>query len=146
MVPMATFRRIRRTLLVFVVAPVALSAQTLRGTVVDTSTEAPVGGATLLLVAPDSQRVASTLTDDAGAFSVTAPRPGEYMLRVERLGYDIAFVGPFELKAQGFVDITLALAPVTIALDSPVVTTRPVRARPRPPRPELAGRVAIFPR
>jgi hypothetical protein len=100
-----------------VAAPVETDAQTLRGRVVDTSSEAAIDGATLQVLAPDSQVVIAGLSDDAGAFSLLAPRPGEYLLRVERLGYQTSVLGPLRLRAGGFLDVTIALGPAALPVE-----------------------------
>ena len=102
-------------------SPARAAAQTLRGQVVDGSSEAAIARATLRLVGADSLAVASAVTDDAGGFALTAPAAGEYMVRVESLGYDAAVVGPVRLRVNGFVDVTLALTARPIPLDSVAV-------------------------
>ena len=98
-------------------APGAASGQTLQGRVIDTSTEAPVGGATLQLLAPDSQVVASGLSGDTGAFVLTAPRAGEFLLTVERIGYQTSVLGPLRLRARGFLEVTVALGTAALPIE-----------------------------
>src|SRR5688500_17972605 len=103
--------------LLLVAAPAETDGQTLRCRVVDTSSETAVAGATLQLLAPDSQVVIAGLSGDAGAFSLLAPRPGEYMLRIERLGYQTSVVGPLRLRAGAFLDVTIALGPAALPVE-----------------------------
>jgi hypothetical protein len=98
-------------------APAALRAQTLRGTVTDRATRGPGSGATVVLIGPDSQKVASAISGDDGRFSVTTAA-GEYMVAVERLGYGPITDGPIRLRMNGFAEVTLGLMPQAIALDS----------------------------
>lgn len=94
-----------------------LAGQTLRGRVVDTSTEAAVPGATLRLLGPASQVVAAGVSADDGRFALSAPAAGEYQLEIERLGYQSASLGPFRLRAGGLVEVTVALGPAAIPVD-----------------------------
>lgn len=59
----------------------------------------PVLGALVALETPEGRRLRSALTDREGRFWLQAPAPGRYRLRVERLGYRSAVVGPFVLAA-----------------------------------------------
>jgi hypothetical protein len=102
---------------VFGATPARAAAQTLQGRVVDTSTEAPVAGATLQLLAPDSQVVVAGLSTDAGDFSLVAPAAGEFLLRIERLGYQTSVLGPLRLRAGGFLDVTVALGTAAIPVE-----------------------------
>jgi hypothetical protein len=101
------------------------AAQTLQGRVVDTSTEAPVAGATLQLLAPDSQVVASGLSGDAGAFTILAPLAGEFLIKVERIGYQTAVLGPLRLRARGFLEVTIALGTAAIPVEGVNVEVTP---------------------
>ena len=63
------------------------SAQTVDGQLRDQTAVMPIDGALIILL--DSQGVsrAQDLTDHVGRFSIRAPQPGQYQLRVERIGY-----------------------------------------------------------
>jgi hypothetical protein len=98
-------------------AATPVAAQTLRGRVVDTSSEAAVADATLQLLAPDSQVVVAGLSGETGAFALLAPRAGEYLLRVERIGYQSSVMGPLQLRAGGFLDVTVALGPAALPVE-----------------------------
>jgi hypothetical protein len=98
-------------------APSGSAAQTLRGRVVDTSSGTAVADATLQLLAPDSQVVIAGLSGDEGAFSLLAPSAGEYLLRVERLGYQTSVLGPLRLLSGGFLDVTVALGPAALPVE-----------------------------
>lgn len=94
-----------------------LAGQTLRGITTEAGSERPVAGAALRLLAADSQAVASSLSDDAGRFQLTAPA-GQYTVMVERIGFAAASFGPFRLRTNGLIDVTLELTPEAIPLDS----------------------------
>jgi hypothetical protein len=96
---------------------VPVAAQTVRGRVVDAATRAGLSGVGVRVVTADSLPVASGLTGDDGAFTILAPA-GEYLVAMDRLGYESPLVGPLRLRAGGFVDVTLAMTSVAIPLDS----------------------------
>jgi hypothetical protein len=98
-------------------APSGAAGQTLAGRVVDSSNEAAVEGATLQLLAADSQVVIGGLSRETGAFSLLAPSAGEYLLRVERLGYQTSVLGPLRLRSGGFLEVTVALGPAALPVE-----------------------------
>ena len=100
-----------------VAAPGRAAAQTLQGRVVDTSTQAAVAGATLQLLTADSAVVVAGLSGDGGAFALTSPTPGEFLLRVERIGYQTSVVGPVRLRARGFLEVTVALGVAALPVE-----------------------------
>lgn len=84
----ACVRRASAVLLLLLAATAAdASAQVVRGRLLDEATRSPVGGAFVTLRGPDGAAVRSTLAGDDGWFQLAAPAPGEYRVRVERLGY-----------------------------------------------------------
>jgi hypothetical protein len=100
-----------------VAAPSEAAGQTLRGRVVDSSNESGVEGATLQLLAPDSQTVIAGLSRETGAFSLLAPRAGDYLVRVERIGYQTSVLGPLRLRGGGFLEVTIALGPAALPVE-----------------------------
>ena len=83
----------------------------------DTSTEAAVAGATLQLLTADSAVVVAGLSGDAGAFSLTAPAAGEFLLKVERIGYQTSVLGPLRLRTRGFVEVTVAMGVAALPVE-----------------------------
>lgn len=75
-----------------------LHAQTFRGEITDDIGE-PLAEASVGLLGPGEEVVASAVSGPDGAFTVTAPRDGEYTVRVTRLGYRSISGGPYELLA-----------------------------------------------
>jgi hypothetical protein len=63
----------------------ASTTGSLRGRVVDATTNAPIVGATVSAVSPS--QTAATVTDSSGAFSFLALNPDTYTLHVEKTGY-----------------------------------------------------------
>jgi carboxypeptidase family protein len=71
----------------FLVPTTVVSAQTVRGDVVESGGGAPVAGARVLLLDGAGHRVAAAVTGPDGAYQLTAPSAGSYLLRVERIGF-----------------------------------------------------------
>lgn len=66
--------------------PVALSAQTLRGIVVD-QLDRPLAGVVLELTDTTTRVVVRTLSNERGEFRLTAPSAGRYRIRSARIGF-----------------------------------------------------------
>jgi hypothetical protein len=66
----------------------ASTTGSIRGRVVDASTNAPIAGAKVTAESPS--QTASTLTDSSGSFSFLALGPDSYTLKVEKTGYEPA--------------------------------------------------------
>ena len=81
------------------VSVIPLSAQSVGGTLVEKTTDRPIQGARILLVAEGGTEVSSTLTSAAGGFLLRAPDPGPYRLRAERIGFESHTSDPFTLAA-----------------------------------------------
>lgn len=62
--------------------------QTISGLLIDVGTGVGVEGADVRLLDPSLKPVASGITSSSGSFTLAAPGPGEYLLRVMRIGYD----------------------------------------------------------
>ena len=111
--------------LVSSVAAVRLDAQTLRGQVVEDGTDTAIAGALVLLIAPDGEEVASTVSGGTGAYVIRAPAPGEWTLRVERIGFASSDVGPFRLAGGADRTVPLTVSSVPVAL--PAITVESER-------------------
>jgi len=74
----------------------------------------PVAGAVVYLLDVDLQGVRAVLTDSVGGFRLSAPEPGPYSLRIERIGYETAQFPTFVLPPGGVRSLR------------PVVQVRPV--------------------
>ena len=70
----------------FMIPQVALSQQTIRGTVTDAQTLQPLVGATVLLLGSDP--VVGTLTDDEGRFRLEAVPVGRQGIQITYVGYE----------------------------------------------------------
>jgi hypothetical protein len=104
----------------FSALPVALSAQTLRGVVVD-QLDRPLTGVVLQLTDSTSRVVARVLSNDRGEFRVTARVDGTYRLKSTRIGYRPTTTEPFVLTRDAEVTRRVPL------ISNPVVL-EPVRS------------------
>jgi hypothetical protein len=99
-------RRIALALLasLALLAPAALRAQAVTGTVIDQQSGHPVPGALVRLVSSDGRTRAQALADGTGHFFMRAPTAGRYVLRAERIGYAATSSPPLELGAGQTVE------------------------------------------
>jgi outer membrane receptor protein involved in Fe transport len=116
-------------LLAFLCASLPVFSQiSVGGKVTDESQQA-LGFATIVLLStPDSQFVKGTLTDAAGAFSITGVVPGEYHILASLVGYDSQRTEPFVVQAESknvSADITLRPS-ANILAEAEVVAKRPL--------------------
>jgi hypothetical protein len=100
-----------------VLAAPSLRAQTITGTVLESSSDTPVPGAVVRLLSADSEILATTLSDSTGTYSLSALDPGNFMLSAARLGF-FEFVSPLlsASNPSGIypVDLALVLDPVEL--------------------------------
>jgi hypothetical protein len=112
------------------VALSALSAstafsQSVRGTVADAG-GVPVPGVLIQLIGADSQPAARALTNDLGNFLLVAPRAGTYRVRTLRIGFKPVLSEPVTLVAGQEMPQQIALASISLGLDTVRVGGRPV--------------------
>jgi hypothetical protein len=105
------------TSLALLTVPGVGHAQTLKGTILDSSTGEPVTLTFVALLEEGREMVVSTLGEEDGSFSVTAPESGDYFLYVARSGYSTVVDGMFELGRDGVLDVQVGLTPEPIALE-----------------------------
>jgi hypothetical protein len=103
------------------VARTGLSAQSLRGHVLDAGTSEPIKGAFIRIVDSNGIRISGTVTNGAGLFSLNAAAAGEYKVRVERLGYRTFESAPFRLDSAAVRDFRIP----AIAIELPSVASAP---------------------
>ena len=98
-------------------AAFAQGSANIQGTVTDSATQRPVVGAQVAIAGTTR----GTVTDDAGRYAIRAIAPGQYVLRVVRLGYG-ASERRVAVAANETVDANFALRPVAAVLSEVVVT------------------------
>ncbi|HEX6913168.1 MAG TPA: carboxypeptidase-like regulatory domain-containing protein [Longimicrobium sp.] len=113
-------------LLAMLITPALAPAQTVQGRVTEAGSGDPVSGAIVLLLDEAGARRGATLSDPAGAYRVTAPAPGTYRLRVERVGYAASTSPPVRLEPGQTVERALAAESRRVVLE-PVVATGAAR-------------------
>jgi hypothetical protein len=123
-------------LLAALAAALPAGAQTVRGTVVDAATEAPVAGA-VVTVLEGNRRVGRVRTADDGSFEIALRRAATVVVHGERLGYRAAASEPVEVALRETVELRLPLSEGTVALQPVTVTGR--RQPPRVARLENGG-------
>jgi hypothetical protein len=75
------------SLVALLLLPLGLAAQSVQGSLVQSSDGAPLAGVSVTLLDLAGVPVASAVSDDGGAFTLRAPEPGEYMVLLDQQGY-----------------------------------------------------------
>lgn len=97
--------------------PAALDAQGVRGSVADAG-GVPIPGVVVQLIGADSGIAARALTDAEGRFLVVAQRAGTYRVRTLRIGFRPVTSEPIALGAGQEVPRQVAMAAVSLGLDT----------------------------
>lgn len=125
-------------LLTALLAASSLSGQELRGTVVEAGTGRAIEGAFVSLLDPAGVTATSTLTAADGAYVLRTAIPGEFTIRVERIGYESWSSEALRLTRGGTVTRRLEIPIRAVRLDDLAVTVES-HCRPRPGAgPEMA--------
>ncbi len=80
--------------LVCLVAGTPATAQSIRVRTIEAETGRPIAGAIVVLLDSAGRRVVQGLTDDLGRISFSAPAPGSYRLKADRIGHP-GVTGPY---------------------------------------------------
>lgn len=96
------------------------------GQVLDTKSGNAVSYATAALLRTDSTAVTATTTDDDGRFSIQAPAPGPYVLKISYVGFD-TFTQRIQVKGGAEAD-TLKLGTLNMHADDNLLGTATVTA------------------
>ena len=102
------------TLLIIAAAP--LSAQEIRGTVMEAGSDQPLPGTQLTVTALDGAVVTSVLTDSTGRFVVPVPADDSVHLRVERMDYAPLESVPVVVAAGEPLELEIRLRPMPIEM------------------------------
>jgi hypothetical protein len=100
------------------------AAQTLRGTVVDHGTGAPVPQVQVQVLDIHGNSVRGVLTDSAGAFQATLSTTGRYTLRAGRVGYRTVNTPPLDVLTTDDFEVEVRIAAGAVPLAPLTVTTR----------------------
>jgi hypothetical protein len=106
-----------------VLAPLRVEAQSqarqaVRGEVTNATTGEGIAGAFVVLLDTADVQRGAVLTNDAGGFIVTAPRPGRYHLRVELIGFADTMTPVFDVAVDAIVMQRIAVQPRVIVLEA----------------------------
>lgn len=93
-----------------------VSAQTIRGRIVDEANGAPVPMAGVFLLAADREVVSSALSDEFGMYVLPVNQGGEYVLRVQRLGYFETESPLLEVSGEHPYTVDLSVRPEPIRI------------------------------
>jgi len=118
-------------LLLLAVAASTLGAQVVTGRVVDLATGEPVGEGFVVLLDDAGKEVGRVLSTADGQFTLQAPRPGQYRLRSERIGYLAVTSAPLTLESADTLIHTISIAWVGVGL-APIEVTARTSCRTRP--------------
>jgi hypothetical protein len=103
--------------------PAALTAQTLRGVVLEDNTRYRVAAATVELIDASARVHASASTDSLGIFVLRSERPGRFMIRLSHLSYVPLSSSPIDLETGEVVLVELRMGRSAIPLEPLVVTS-----------------------
>ena len=108
-------------LAVVLLTAVPVSAQRIRGTLLESGTRQPIPWASISLLDTTFAVIRTTGTDQEGRFVLQAPQPGAYYLLSESLGYKPGLDGILELGMGGSIAVEFFLRPHPLVLDSLLV-------------------------
>lgn len=108
-------------LAMLVFADSALPAQTVQGVLVSAATGEPLPGAILVLLDETGAQRRTSLSDAAGRFTISAPAPGQYRLRAERVGYAGTLSEWITLRAGEVREYRISAAADPVSLEGIVV-------------------------
>lgn len=118
-------------LMILLVAPFATQAQTIRGQLVEDGTGSAIPDAPVILIDEANIVRASAVSDADGRFSLRAPGPGTYSLRVDAPNRTRLTSAALELSADQVTDVQLRLSSEIVRLADVVVTADAEPAVPR---------------
>lgn len=107
----------------------SLSAQGIRGRVLDAETGQPVAGATVEVLDAGEVALRRVVTDTAGGFSLRVAETGRYHLRSERIGYETVTSPPIDMVAGDTLVVELRMATEAVVL-APLTITASSRRSP----------------
>ena len=112
------------------------AGQTVRGLLLERDTQRPINLGSVTMLTEDRDSVTSTLTNEDGFFSITAPESGTYQLVGSALGYRGSVLGPFELDDGVTQVVQFQLGPLPVMLEGFTVSAEQLE------EPEVANLVA----
>lgn len=98
--------------------PLHVVGQSIRGRVLETGSTRAIPATQIQLLDSSNEVIAAATADDSARFALDVPQAGEYRLRLERLGYTTAVVGPIRVSSTGVTEVTLRLGVDAVPLDA----------------------------
>ncbi len=92
-----------------VFAPAA-SGQTIRGTLLQEGSDAPINLGLVVMLTQAGDSVGAALTNERGEFSLTSPEPGSFLLHAAAFGHHQRTAGIFELGENAEMTVEFRLA------------------------------------
>jgi len=108
------------------------SGQAVQGWITDLGSDEPVAGAMVTLLDRQGREDERSLTHADGYFVVTASSPGEFRVRIDRIGYATTFSRFVHLSERETVALRVAAAPEPVSLQDIEVTADRRECRLRP--------------
>ena len=101
-----------------------LTAQVVRGTVLDAKNDRPVGMAGVQLMDEHRNSLVVAMTDSLGRYTLTVPDSGAYFLVAQRFGYEDMVSPLLAISGSRDYDLDLELRPEPLGLGEITVTVR----------------------
>jgi Carboxypeptidase regulatory-like domain/TonB-dependent Receptor Plug Domain len=124
-----------------IAAAAPLSAQTIRGRVVDAATGGPVPRVGVTVLTPENRAFGRARTGADGTFSVELRGPGTFRLRGERAGYQASTSQPLTVAVREAVEVTLRVSAQALQIEPLTVT-----GRVQPPRSRVLAQNGFYDR
>lgn len=118
--------RLPATVTALLLAASPAAGQVIRGSVVDSASGKPVGGAHVVVSVATGTTVGDTATGKDGLFTFHLPAAGDYVLRVTRPGYAARMTEPITVDSRFVAAVELRLAARPVALDTLTVVAQKV--------------------
>ncbi|MDE2794971.1 MAG: carboxypeptidase-like regulatory domain-containing protein [Gemmatimonadota bacterium] len=115
--PSHAIRYLSPLLLLAAGIPIHADAQTVRGRLLDPDGVTGLGSAMVVLEDRNGTEVERALSRNNGLFQLTAPAPGSYRLRAERIGYATTHTDFFDLAAGETITQNIVAAVQAITLE-----------------------------
>ena len=106
----------------------SVSAQTIRGRLVDAESGQPIDLGLVIMLTEELDSITSTITNESGMFEVTSPEPGGMVLVASAWGYHETLDGIFDVGTGSSMTVEFRIRPRPLPIDSLVVLLdRPVQ-------------------
>ena len=101
-----------------------ISAQVVRGTVVDATSGRALPATVVVLLDSAGKRLAGVLSRDDGSYAIRITTPGRYGVRAERIGFRADAPTPITIAIGQTLELKLATRPIPVVLGEVRVTGR----------------------